>query len=317
MCTLSLATTSMATDDDDSSSIATAPPSYDTAISANPIQCNQSSVFPFRRMKQKRAAVLSRIRDIVLAPNFIPSSVAPDLNACAAALPAAELSDILTKLNIEGHTALYWAIVNDRPQALWAFCKLISSFPPVCVSDMRMACMITSDNAMFMSLNLGGQSEIRRVRRILDCPPDKIEVQICDEPTNQFNVVLQIRMFQKRLRISTSTNHLYYEFVAGGRIWWLRFLVRTAISPRIIHAELGLSQHSYPARPNAALLIKAHSRTPGPATPPEALKIPLSLTDTKFLALGPWRSTKGIDLALPPDMTWCMSNDLGDWVMHK
>ncbi|KAG1858774.1 hypothetical protein DFJ58DRAFT_744823 [Suillus subalutaceus] len=288
---------------DDSSSIATAPPS-------------QSSVFSFGRMKQKRAAVLSRIRDIVLAPNFNPSSVTPNLNACAAALPAAELSNILTQLNIEGHTALYWAIVNNRPQALWAFNKFISCYSPVCTSDLCIACMITSDHAMFMQLNLGRRSEQMRLRGLLGCPPDGIQVHTCDEFTNQFNVVLGIRMFQKRLRTATG-NKWYHEFVAGGRIWWLRFKKLNESSNGIWHVDIGLCQHSEPARLNAVLLIEAHSRKPGCATPPEALKIPLSLTDTQFLALAPWKSPEGIDYVLPPKMTWSISKELGDWVMHN
>ncbi|KAG1766335.1 hypothetical protein EV702DRAFT_1050732 [Suillus placidus] len=230
------------------------------------------------RMKQKRTAVLSRIRDIVLAPNFIPSSVAPDLNACAAALPAAELSDILTQLTIEGHTALYWAIVNNRPQALWAFSKLITSFPSVCVSDLCIAYMITNDHAIFMKLKLVGQSEIWRLRQLSGCPPDEIE---------------------------------------GDAYGGCASRCKSLLCSGIWHAEIGLYQHSHPARLNAVLLIEAHSRTPGCATPPEALKIPLSLIDTKFLALAPWRSTNGIDYVLPPNMTWRISNELGDWVMHN
>ncbi|KAG2089606.1 uncharacterized protein F5147DRAFT_38952 [Suillus discolor] len=133
----------MATDSkvaDDSST----PPSYDTIL-ASPIQCDQSSIFSFGLMKKKRTAVLSRIRDIVLAPDFILSSVVPNVNACAAALPATEFSKLLKQLNIEGHTALYWAIVNNRPQALWTFIKFISGTSPSVSSDLRIACMITND----------------------------------------------------------------------------------------------------------------------------------------------------------------------------
>ncbi|KAG1858773.1 hypothetical protein DFJ58DRAFT_658560, partial [Suillus subalutaceus] len=233
--------------------------------------------------------------DIVLAPNFNPSSVTPNLNACAAALPAAELSNILTQLNIEGHTALYWAIVNNRPQALWAFNKFISCYSLVCTSDLRIACMITSDHAMFTQLNLGHRkpliwilgSEQMRLRGLLGCPPDEIQVNTCDELTNQFNIVFGIRMFQKRLRTATE-NKWHYEFVAGGRIWWLRFILLQP-SNGLWSAEIGLWEHSQPARLDAVLLIEAHSRKPGRATPPEALKIPLTLTGTNFLALAPWK----------------------------
>ncbi|KAG2129277.1 hypothetical protein BD769DRAFT_673382 [Suillus cothurnatus] len=279
-----MATNSKASDD------TTAPPSYNT-ISANPIQCSQSSIFPFRRMKQKRAAVLSRIRDIVLAPDFTPSSVTQNVNACAVALPTSELSNIITQLNIEGHTALYWAIVNDRSQAFWALRKLTSCYPFDCSSDLRMACMITNNHTLFRQLGLGDYNEHRRLRSLLGCPRDTILVHRCDEHTNQFNVVLQIRMFQKRTRVATKDD-CYYQFVAGGRIWFLRFILVN--STGLWSAEIGLCQHSPPARLNAVLLIEAHSRKPGCATPLEALKIPLSLADTEFMALAHWRYVESV-----------------------
>ncbi|KAG1858803.1 hypothetical protein DFJ58DRAFT_913284 [Suillus subalutaceus] len=279
-----MATNSKASDDSSSTASTTAPPSYYGSISANPIQYSQSFIFSFRRMKQKRAAVLSRIRDIVLAPDFTPSSLTSNVNACAAALPAAELSNILTQLNIEGHTALYWAIVNNRPEAFWALEELTSWYPSDCTYDLRIACTITSDHEMFTQLYLGGRArEDRLLTGFLSCPPDEIQVHTCDELANQFNVVLRIRMFQKRLR---TTKHCYNEFVAGGRIWWLRFRMST---DGIWHARIGLCRLSPPARLNAVLLIEAHSRKFSRATPPEALKITLSLTDTKFLALAPWQ----------------------------
>ncbi|KAG0704628.1 hypothetical protein DFH29DRAFT_997515 [Suillus ampliporus] len=75
---------------------------------ADSIQCR---IFSSLRSKQKRNTVLTCIHDIVFAPDFTPSSVAPIVNACAAALTAAEFSDLLQTPNIEGHMTLYWAIV--------------------------------------------------------------------------------------------------------------------------------------------------------------------------------------------------------------
>ncbi|KAG2089616.1 uncharacterized protein F5147DRAFT_658371 [Suillus discolor] len=119
---------------DDSST----PPAYDTA---SPIQCDQSSVFSSCRMKKKRTAVLSRICDIVLGPDFIPeSSVVPNVIICIDALPA----------------ALYWAIVNNRPQAFWALHGFISGhYSYVCEIDLHIACIITSNHAIFSQLNFG------------------------------------------------------------------------------------------------------------------------------------------------------------------
>ncbi|KAG2068409.1 hypothetical protein BDR04DRAFT_1103387 [Suillus decipiens] len=277
----------MATDSKifDDSTATSAPPLYDT-ISASPIQCDQSSIFSFRRMKQKRAAVLSRIRDIVLAPNFTPSSVTPNINACAAALSAAELSKILIQLNIEGHTALYWAIVNNRPQAFWALFNtlIVMKYPSLDLYwDLRIACMVANDHTLYRQLKLDMYDGGRHMRRILGCPEDKIEVYVCDTPTNRFNVVLQIRMFQKRLRAADG-NQLSYEFVLGGRIWWFRFGID---EDGRCSTAIGLQQYSHPARPDAVLSIEVHNWTQAyGVTPCEALKIPLSLTGTQILV--PW-----------------------------
>lgn len=294
---------------DDSST----PPSYDT-ISASPIQCDQSSIFSFCRMKEKRTAVLSRIRDVVLAPDFILSSVVPNVNACAAALPATEFSKLLKQLNIEGHTALYWAIVNNRPQALWTFMKFISGTSPSVSSNLRIACMITNNYTMFKELKFGNLSD-RHLRCFLGCLPDEVQVHTCDEPTNQFDVVFRIRMFLKRLRTATAKS-LGFEFVTGGHIWWLCFYILEP-SNGLCCTNIGLSQHSFPARFDAVLLIEAHSRKPGHAAPPEALEIILSITGTEFMALVPWQSPKGIDYKLPPKMAFTIWNEVGEWVLHN
>ncbi|KAG2042875.1 hypothetical protein BDR03DRAFT_942313 [Suillus americanus] len=122
-----------------------APPSEATSVSsANSVQC------------QKQTTVLSRIRDIVSAPDIIDTpSVALIVDACTASLSVAEFSDLLQSPNIEGHTALYWAIVNKRQEAFSAFAVFITKFSPVCSSDLRLACVATHNQALFVQLGLG------------------------------------------------------------------------------------------------------------------------------------------------------------------
>ncbi|KAG1902311.1 uncharacterized protein F5891DRAFT_906804, partial [Suillus fuscotomentosus] len=145
--------------------------------------------------------------------------------------PSYRVLQNLTQLNIEGHTALYWAIVNNRPQALWTFIKFISGASPSVYSDLRIACMIPTTIQCLRSSHLETVSSTqqcppekpliwiivsdRRSRCFLGCLPDAVQVHPCDEPTNQFDVVFQIRIFQKRLRTYKS---LHFEFVAGG-VW--------------------------------------------------------------------------------------------------
>jgi hypothetical protein len=50
---------------------------------------------------------------------------------------------------------MYWVIVNNRGEALAAFSAFIPKFSSVCTSGLRLACMFTSNHALFMQLNLG------------------------------------------------------------------------------------------------------------------------------------------------------------------
>lgn len=99
--------------------------------------------------------VLSRIRDLVVGPNYTPSSVAPIINSCAVTLSAAKFSNLLQSCKIEGHSAIYWAIVNKRPEAFSAFIPFMSKLSSGCQSDLRRACMVVSNHALFIQLNLG------------------------------------------------------------------------------------------------------------------------------------------------------------------
>ncbi|KAG0704521.1 hypothetical protein DFH29DRAFT_997610 [Suillus ampliporus] len=121
---------------------------------------------------------------------------------------AAKFSNLLQTRSIEGHTALYWAIVNNRPEALSAFFGFISQISSVCSSDLRLACMTTSDHASFTRLKLGGYNDPKDepLRRPLSCPSNEIQVH-AGESANKVVAVFRIRMFQKRLR-TTATNLL-------------------------------------------------------------------------------------------------------------
>jgi hypothetical protein len=101
-----------------------------------------------------RTTVLYHIHDLVTSPKYTPSSVAPTVNSCAAALSSSEFSNLLQSLNIGGHTAMYWAIVNDRREALSALVGYISQISSVCFNDLRIACMLTSDHTLFTQLGL-------------------------------------------------------------------------------------------------------------------------------------------------------------------
>ncbi|KAG2091972.1 uncharacterized protein F5147DRAFT_779822 [Suillus discolor] len=251
-------TTNPSEDSDDKKFVGAgdAPPSYDTtplseSSSATRQSFSLSSFFSFLfAARQKRTAVLSRIRDIVLTPDFNQSSAASIINACAADLTTKGFSKLLQKPNIEDHTALYWAIVNNQREVVVALAAFISECSPACSSELRLACMATSDHASFMQLklaNIDAKGEV--LRRSLGCPPDEIEVGMGND--DQFVVSFRIRKFQKRLRI---TQKLNYEFVADGRIWFLRFDMSTVQWKW--HVLYGISSPSLPACPKASFQIE-------------------------------------------------------------
>ncbi|KAG2055042.1 hypothetical protein BDR06DRAFT_1020537 [Suillus hirtellus] len=185
---------------DNSKSIASSPPSYDTSSNIR-IKCRQPSIFSFLSVKQRRATVLLRIRDLVSTTNLSPSSIELIANKCAYDLTAAELSDLLQTLNIEGHTALYWAIVNHRQEAFSAFRLFISELSSECSLDLRLACMRTNDHALFLKLNLQNtDAQDESLRQFLGCPPDEVEVHdVRGLDDNKFVASVHVRMFQKRL----------------------------------------------------------------------------------------------------------------------
>ncbi|KAG1751419.1 uncharacterized protein EDB91DRAFT_1078209 [Suillus paluster] len=175
---------------DDNKSASCTPPLYDAALSADSIQCRQPSVFSFIRSKQNRV-VLSRIRDILSGSDFTIATVAPSINACTVALSAAEFPDPLQTPNIES----------------------------VCFSDMRLACMTISDQALFAQLNLGIiDPNAESLRRFLGCPPDEVQVHEGDGvDKNKFVACLRFGMFQKRLHI---TQELGVEFTVRAVLWF-------------------------------------------------------------------------------------------------
>ncbi|OJA09585.1 hypothetical protein AZE42_06671 [Rhizopogon vesiculosus] len=76
-------------------------------------------------------------------------------------------------------------------------------------------------------------------------------------------------MCWKRLRISENVGA---EFIAGGRIWWLRIrMVPEAVADKRWLVNLGISS-SCGVHPEAVRLIDAQRGKPGCATRPRALR---------------------------------------------
>ncbi|KAG1865857.1 hypothetical protein DFJ58DRAFT_724252 [Suillus subalutaceus] len=199
----------------DRKSVIDSPPTYDNiyaSASAEFVKCpdTQPSLFSFfLRNNNKRTMVLSRVRDIVSTTDFISSSVSPIVEACAAALSPGEFSDLLQKPDIEGHTAIYWAIVNHRQRSHFGICCI---HPPILV------CLLFR---LYVSHCYKSQDE--SLRYFLNCPPDEVQVQDTGDRkfNSQFVAHFCIRMFQKRLRVSQKLGIEFVASVLAERIWLL------------------------------------------------------------------------------------------------
>ncbi|OAX33084.1 hypothetical protein K503DRAFT_786753 [Rhizopogon vinicolor AM-OR11-026] len=291
----------------------TALPSYN-AISTyivSPSQRIRPSLFS--RLLQRsdtRSTVLSRIRDLVTTPDYTPSSVAPIVDSCVDILSAADFSNLLQKRNIEGHTALYWAIVNNRREALSALTRFISvsDISSACSDDLRFACMTTSDQASFTQLNLRrdiGLTKYEPLRRSFGCPPDDVEVHVESEVDKRhFVASFRFKMFQKRLRIAHNVDA---EFVAEGRIWWIRIYLGTNGKWYI---RYGLSDGSIPATPHYSQLLVEAQRGTAQVKNVEAtcsdtwLLVPSKAASTYKVAEGEKLSSTGLRFVL------------GNWLME-
>ncbi|KAG1800716.1 hypothetical protein EV424DRAFT_1647959 [Suillus variegatus] len=220
-------------------------------MSTPEFKCRQPSIFSFLSAKQRRATALTKIRTLVFVTDGnTPSPVEWDITI-------AELSNLLQTRNFEGHTALYWAIVNHA-----AFVKFIDrfKFSPECSSDLRLACMRTSNHTLFSDLKLQNtNAKNESLGLFLGCQPDKVTVVDDGGDNYQFVASFVIEKFQKRL---CTTRELNYEFVARGRIW--RFSFNVGPEGKWV-ASCGLSSPSLPACARSSLRLE--TRTTGRETP--------------------------------------------------
>lgn len=99
---------------------------------------------------ERTEAVLSHLQILSLHLTVVPT-----INAHAAALPLGEISELLQNPNIEGHTSMYWAVVDGRREAFSVFTSHILQFTSICSFDLRLACMLTSVHALFTQLKSG------------------------------------------------------------------------------------------------------------------------------------------------------------------
>lgn len=178
-----------------------------------------------RASKEVRTTIQGLIRDLVKQND--PHGALGVLESCADACRSFDLaiSSLLQERTIEGHTPLYWAIINrpaesapsDEPELVTALLSHAAPLSDATVDELRLACLHTSDHGLFQRLRrtpafspLSGSDELILGGNV---PVDDVDVE--DVPGDESGFIARFRMpmFQKRMRIS---EEISLEFIAKG-----------------------------------------------------------------------------------------------------
>jgi hypothetical protein len=193
-----------------------------------------------RTSKEVRATVLGLVRDLV-KQQFSGPGAAGILDSCAEACDAHDISypSLLQERSIENHTPIYWAIVKrpseppnpDYYDLITALLTRTAPLTPSTISDIRLACLLTSDQALFQRLRLSPAfSPVSGTDEMLlgeSIQPDAIGVEDAEGDEGAFVANFEIPTFQKRMRVS---NRIDLEFIARGRVYFYKDLIRNFTS---------------------------------------------------------------------------------------
>ncbi|KAI1790348.1 hypothetical protein LXA43DRAFT_511318 [Ganoderma leucocontextum] len=241
-----------------------------------------------RAVREVRATLLGLLRDLVKQNDA--AGALGVLESCADACRTYDLSlsALLQEQSVEGHTPVYWAIINRPPQPLAAddpdvVSALLSHAAPLTdatVDEIRLACLHTSDHTLFQKLRRSPAfSPLTGTEEILlggSVPVDDVDVDDVKADEGAFVARFRIPLFQKRMRISGT---IRLEFIAKGRLWELSFVVAKSEHDRRLGyrhfkagswvVRLALLPHSPPTCIDSRLVIEdPRSRSQGLPPPP-------------------------------------------------
>ncbi|KDR67208.1 hypothetical protein GALMADRAFT_80192 [Galerina marginata CBS 339.88] len=200
-----------------------------------------------RTAREVRNTVLGLVRDLIQEHITNSPATAGILQSCAEACSShsLSLSSILQEKSIENHTPLYWAIVKRPPdehqeqevaQCPDLLTALISYATPLnreTITEVRLACLATSDQALFQRLRLSPEfAPVSGIDQMLlggTIPPEEVVLEdMAGEGGGAFAVNFVIPHFHKRMVVS---KEIALEFIARSRMWRLSFFI--APEPRV------------------------------------------------------------------------------------
>ncbi|KIK93950.1 hypothetical protein PAXRUDRAFT_143926 [Paxillus rubicundulus Ve08.2h10] len=162
-----------------------------------------------------------------LNPDEVLASAAED---CA--LHRLSLSTILQDISIAEHTPMYWAVVDYREELLVALLKHGQPLVAHTISDIRRACLISSNQALFHALRVRRPPfhgtdglQLRSLHAASDAlllgnlPADEVHLEQSGD--GAFVATFDIRLWQRRLR---GVGKVSVEFIVSGRMWSITFI---------------------------------------------------------------------------------------------
>lgn len=179
-----------------------------------------------RTSREIRNIVLGLLCDLQGSTSLTSTTAINIFGSCAGACATHGIpfSDILQKPNIEGHTALYWAIVkayrrevvmNQGPDFVTSLISYALPLKEQTVIELRQACLAISDQNLFNKLRqCPGVAQMSTVDQMLlgiKIPPDEIEV--VELEGSKFAVNFVVPQFHTRMAVSKS---IRLEFIARG-----------------------------------------------------------------------------------------------------
>ncbi|KAF4562700.1 hypothetical protein EYR36_004094 [Pleurotus pulmonarius] len=251
--------------------------------------------FSSRSGREVRTTVLGLVRDLVRHHNSDATSALGILQSCAEACAAYDLSlsTILQERSVEDHTPLYWAIIKRQPDEsmdedmqipdlLTTLLSFSAPLTPETISEIRLACLITSDQQLFQRLRLSPEfSPLSGTDQMIlggSIPPDDITVEDTVGDEGAFAVNMGIVQFQKRMQVS---REVVVEFIARCESFQLVLVVMPSqeaaekyhtrsLRPGTWCVTLSLLEHSPPTWIDSRLLIADSGDPPGDSvtTPP-------------------------------------------------
>ncbi|KAF7297261.1 hypothetical protein MIND_00959300 [Mycena indigotica] len=191
-----------------------------------------------------------------------------------------DLGGMLREKSIDGHTALYWAIVKRRkvlplpdtelqkrvgqswqaeealPRLIQELLSFMKPLTPDATADARLACLHAGDTWLFQCIRSYSAPTATDLRLLEGQVADILHFSQFSADTNMpFVVGFQLKQFQKRLKMS---KFIILEFIAFGRMFYMKFYVTAAGEGEDAgrwHVYVTLNDDSAPIFVNATLII--------------------------------------------------------------